>query len=52
MASTEIHIIKKDRHYDEQDFSVSGAIQGAFRIWMELEKKYLPSLPPEPWSKP
>ena len=52
MASTEIHIIKKDRHYDEQYFSVSGAIQGAFRIWMELEKKYLPSLPPEPWSKP
>lgn len=51
MASTEIHIIKKDRHYDEQYFSVSGAMQGTFRIWMELEKKYLPSLPPLPWRK-
>ena len=51
MASTEIHIIKKDRHYDEQYFSVSGAMQGALRIWHELEKKYLPSLPPEPWEK-
>ena len=52
MAKTEFHIIKQDRHFDEKYYEVNGAMQGAFRIWMELEKKYLPSLPPSPWSKP
>ena len=52
MAQTEFHIIKQDRHFDELYLAVNGALQGAFRIWRELERKYLPSLPPLPWSKP
>ena len=52
MASTEFHIINKDRHFSGEYLSVGGAMQGALRIWHELEKKYLPSLPPTPWSKP
>lgn len=52
MAQTEFHIINKDRHFREEYLAVGGAMQGAFRIWMELEKKYLPSLPPSPFTKP
>ena len=52
MASTEFHIINKDRHFGGEYLAVGGAMQGALRIWMELEKKYLPSLPPKPWDKP
>lgn len=52
MAHTEFHIIKKDRHFSEGYLAVNGAMQGAFRIWMELERKYLPSLPPSPFTKP
>lgn len=52
MAKTEFHIINKDRHFSGEYLAVNGAMQGAFRIWMELEKKYLPSLPPGPFTKP
>lgn len=52
MATTEFHIIKKDRHIDEYYYQVVGAMQGALRIWMELEEKYLPSMPPTLFSKP
>ena len=52
MAQTEFHIINKDRHFSDEYLAVGGAMQGAFRIWLELEKKYLPSLPPSPFTKP
>lgn len=52
MAQTEFHIIKKDRHLSDHYLTVNAAMQGALRIWMELEKKYLPSLPLMPWNKP
>lgn len=52
MAQTEFHIINKDRHFSGEYLAVNGAMQGAFRVWMELEKKYLPSLPPGPLTKP
>ena len=51
MAQTEFHIINKDRHFSGEYLTVNGAMQGAFRVWMELEKKYLPSLPPGPFTK-
>lgn len=52
MAQTEFHIINKDRHFSGEYLAVNGAMQGAFLVWMELEKKYLPSLPPGPFTKP
>ena len=52
MAQTELFIINKDRHLSGEYIGVNAAMQGALLIWMELEKKYLPSLPPMPWSKP
>lgn len=52
MAQTEFHIINKDRHFSGEYLAVNGAMQGAFRVWMELEKKYLPSLPLGPFTKP
>lgn len=52
MAQTEIFIINKDRHLSGEYIGVNGAMQGALLIWMGLERKYLPSLPPMPWDKP
>lgn len=52
MANTEFYIINKDRHIGGEYLAVKGAMQGAFYIWMELERKYLPSLPPTPFTKP
>ena len=37
MAQTEFHIINKDRHFSGEYLAVNGAMQGAFRVWMELE---------------
>ncbi len=52
MAQTEIYIINKDRHLSGEYIGVNGAMRGAYLIWMELEKKYLPSLPLKPWDNP
>ena len=45
MARTEIHVIKKDKKFDDKYYEVSGAMRGAWYMWSQIEQKYLPSVP-------
>ena len=46
MAKTEIYIIRKDKTIDMSPYaSIPNARKGAWHIWEEIEKKYLPSVP-------
>lgn len=46
MARTEIYIIRKNKTFDYYPFaSIPCASQGAWYIWMQIEQKYLPSVP-------
>ena len=46
MAKTEIYIIRKDKTIDMSPYaSIPNAMMGAWYIWGQIEKKYLPSVP-------
>ena len=45
MSRTQIHIIKKNRQFDEKYYEVPNAMRGAWYIWTQIEEKYLPSVP-------